>query len=102
MDALECVRATPLRRILAVAVSALAVTHTAAAHAGGAASLPRRAASHSLLAAHSALPAAAPSRVQQSKSQLQIELDDLGGVDITAAVIKGRSRAALRRSILPS
>ena len=84
MDTPECVQATP-RRILALAVAGLAITHTAA-HAGSAVNL----------LGHSALPAAALSRVQRSKSQIE-----LGGVDVT--VIKGSKPLGSQRcSIFPS
>ena len=84
MNAPECVRATP-RRILALAVAGLVITLTAA-HAGSTVNL----------LGHSALPAAALSRVQRSKSQIE-----LGGVDGT--VIKGiKSLRSQRCSIFPS
>ena len=114
MDALESLRATPSRRILALAVAALAVTQ---GHAGSAPSL----STPNLLAAASGGPPcslgwlcpcdrfahkvhgsqsmgnlASPSlrggmtstKIRRSKSELEIELEDLGGVDITDEVFK--------------
>jgi len=114
MDALVSLRATPSRRILALAVAALAVTQS---HAGSAPSrstpnllsaasggpqcslgwpCPCESFVHRVHGSQSTSSLASPSlrggmastKIRRTKSELEIELEDLGGVDITEEVFK--------------